>query len=252
MAAFIRVKNMAFLARKFAYQHPLFGRSKRDKEREMYKYSVYYLWWEFLRRNEDYAKCCKSGGKGKLAALYTDFGDVHALEFKEWWNENSRGVRLFAEKLVDFNVRVIDSQESLHIEEFLMNVQIPLNLPKRFILKEFNKLLKKNHQGKRGIRTNRFSSALYPVTGHVDIAALQKCLLVHDLKISEPNLKLWQIAQKCKLSKLEHRLRNDATETSHEITDKRRRLASAADKVLRRAASIIAGTAEGKFPLIIQ
>jgi hypothetical protein len=154
--------------------------------------------------------------------------------------------------LVDFNVRVIDSQESLHTEEFLMNVQIPLNLPKRFILKEFNRLLKKNHQGKRGIRTNRFSSALYPVTGHVDIAALQNCLLVHDMKISEPNLKLWQIAQKCKLSKLEHRLRNDGTETSHEITDKRRRLASAADKVLRRAASIIAGTAEGKFPLIIQ
>lgn len=243
---------MAFLARKFAYQHPLFGRSKADKQKEQYKNSVYYLWWEFLRRNDDYAACCKNGGKGKLSALYIDFGDVHGREFKEWWDENRRGVRLFAEPLVDFNIRLIETQESLHIADFLMNVQIPLNLPKRFILKEFNKLLKKNHQGRRGIRTNRHSSALYPVTGHVDIAALQKCLLVYDTKIREPNLRLWQIAQKCRLSKLEHRLKNDGTETPSEITDKRRLLASAADKILRKANKIIAGTAEGKFPLIGQ
>jgi len=243
---------MVFLARKFAYQHPVFGRSKRDKEKEMYRYSVYYLWWEFLRRNEDYKKCCDKGGAGKLSALYQDFGDIHKSDFKKWWTSDERGAKLFAERVVDFNVKIIDSPNDFHTGELLMNVQVPLSLPKRFILKEFNKLLKKNHQGRRGIRTNRFSSSLYPVTGHVDILALQNCLLVYDMKIREPNLKLWQIAQKCKLSKLEHRLRNDGTETPSEITDKRRRLASAADKVLRRAASIIAGTAEGKFPLIIQ
>jgi len=86
----------------------------------------------------------------------------------------------------------------------------------------------------------------------VDIAALQKCLLVYDTKIREPNLRLWQIAQKCRLSKLEHRLKNDGTETPSEITDKHRLLASAADKILRKANKIIAGTAEGKFPLIGQ
>ena len=241
---------MTFLARKFAYQHPLFGRSKKDKQKEMYKNSVYYLWWEFLRRNKDYAKCCENGGKGKLAELYFDFGDVHGCEFKEWWDDNRRGVQLFAEQLVDFNVKLIGTQESLHVTDFVMNVQIPLNLPKRFILKEFNKLLKKHHKGRRGIRTNRFSSARYPVTGHVDIAALQKCLLVYDTKINEPNLKLWQIAQKCKLSKFEHRLKADGSETKYVITDKRRRLASAADKVLRKAEKIIEGTARGIFPLV--
>lgn len=239
---------MAFLARKFAFQHPLFGRSKAEKQKEQYKNSVYYLWWEFLRRNDDYKKCCERGGTGKLSALYNDFGDVHKSDFKKWWTTDEKGALLFAERVVDFNVKVINSSDELHSSDLLMNVQIPLNLPKRFIIKEFNKLLKKYHQGRRGIRTNKHSTALYPITGHVDIAALQKCLQVFDMKAQNPNLKLWQIAQKCKLGKLEHRLRNDGTETPYEITDKRRRLASAADKVLRRANKIITETSSGVFP----
>lgn len=241
---------MAFIARKFAYKHPVFGRSKKDKLKEQYKNSVYYLWWEFLRRNKDYQKCCQNGGRGKLSNLYKDFGDVYQQDFKTWWSDSGRGARLFAEKVVDFNVAVITSSEQIHIDELMMNVQIPLNLPKRFILKEINKLLKKYHQGRRGVRTNRFSTAMYPVTGHVDIAALQKYLLVYDTKASNPNLKLWQLAQKCRLSKLEHRIRGDGSETDSEITDKRRLLASAADKILRKASKIIEGTSSGKFPAL--
>ena len=243
---------MAFIARKFAYQHPLFGRSKADKQKEQYKNSVYYLWWEFLRRNEDYKRCCDRGGAGKLAGIYQDFGDVHKSDFKKWWSTDERGAKLFAERVVDFNIRVIDSSDDFHSGELLMNVQIPLNLPKRFILKEFNKLLKTHHKGRRGVRTNKSSTALYPISGHVDTAALQKCLQVFDMKVHNPNLRLWQIAQKCRLSTLENRLRNDGTETTYEITSKRRNLASAADKILRRAKKIIAGTAKGKFPLTSQ
>ena len=44
--------------------------------------SVYYLWWEFLRRNEDYKKTCENGGKGKCDRLYADFGNVHEGTFK--------------------------------------------------------------------------------------------------------------------------------------------------------------------------
>ena len=110
--------------------------------------------------------------------------------------------------------------------------------------------MKKHHQGKRGVRTNKYSTALYPITGHVDTAALQKCLQVFDMKVQNPNLKLWQIAQKCRLSTQENRLKNDGTETPYEITSKRRNLASAADKVLRRAAKIVAGTSAGVFPAV--
>ncbi len=197
-----------------------------------------------------YKKCCEKGGSGRLSGLYDDFGDVHKSDFKEWWTTNERGALLFAERIVDFNVKVINSSDEFQSGDLLMNVQIPLNLPKRFILREFNKLLKKHRQGKRGVRINKSSTALYSITGHVDTAALQKCLQVFDMKIQNPNLKLWQLAQKCRLSTQANRLKNDDTETPYEITNKRRNLASAADKVLRRAAKIIAGTSAGVFPAV--
>ena len=45
---------------------------------EPWQCSVYYFWWEYLRRNIGYKRCCEQGGKGKYALLYSDFGNVHA------------------------------------------------------------------------------------------------------------------------------------------------------------------------------
>jgi hypothetical protein len=50
------------------------------------------------KRNADYIACCDSGGKGKLASLYLDFGDVRGEDFKAWWtfkiNGEDRGAYL--------------------------------------------------------------------------------------------------------------------------------------------------------------
>jgi hypothetical protein len=47
--------------------------------------SVYYYWWEYLRRHEGYERTCLNGGRGKYAKLYRDFGDVHSADFLSWW-----------------------------------------------------------------------------------------------------------------------------------------------------------------------
>ena len=60
--------------------------------------SPYYWWWAYLRRSEAYLKCCEQGGKGKLAKLYTDFGDVREDNFKKWWTTNDLGAKLFGEQ----------------------------------------------------------------------------------------------------------------------------------------------------------
>ena len=91
---------MNYKSRKFAYKHPTFGRSKVAKSREPFKNSVYYYWWEFLKRNDAYMKCCLNKGDGKLNSLYQDFGDVFNADFKTWWNGENRGVTLFAEELL--------------------------------------------------------------------------------------------------------------------------------------------------------
>ena len=77
----------------FIYAPPLKGArpSRRQppqkpfKEAKAWQTSVYYYWWEYLRRHEGYRRTCENGGKGKYAALYRDFGDVHAGEFWDWW-----------------------------------------------------------------------------------------------------------------------------------------------------------------------
>ena len=78
--------------RHFTFRHPLFRRQTSGSG-EWWENSVYYFWWEFLRRHAGYEHTCENGGKGKYADLYADFGNVYGLSFKEWWTKGGRGAR---------------------------------------------------------------------------------------------------------------------------------------------------------------
>lgn len=52
---------------------------------EGWKCSVYYFWWEYLRRHEGYRETCQQGGEGEHAELYKWFGNVHDGDFHDWW-----------------------------------------------------------------------------------------------------------------------------------------------------------------------
>jgi hypothetical protein len=240
---------MAFIERKFAHQHPTFGRSKLNKAAEPFKNSVYYLWWEFLRRNEDYRKCCELGGKGKLSKLYVDFGDIYATDFKTWWQTDDRGKELFAEAR-GLNFTLIKSASELNLLEGVLTVQVPMYLPKEYLRKKFKALMDAHHKGRRGIRTNKNSTARYPVTGHVDVHALQKCLRAWDVKANDPNLKLWQVAQKAMLTRSKDRMiigpKGDPNATAKKAV-----LTAEASRMLKKAKRIIAGVAQGKFPMLV-
>lgn len=238
---------MKFIARNFAYQHPIFGRSKKAKSLTPYNHSVYYLWWEFLRRNAEYKRCCDSGGRGKLKTLYADFGDIHAVDFKTWWQTDSRGSNLFAEQLPP-EFKVLESPDELLKHERVILLQVPLSLPKRYLTQQFQKVLNQNHEGRRGIRTNRISSAKYPVTGHVDTDALEKCLRVFDTKVANPKMKLWEIAQECKVTSQKQFVKNDGSETKEEISDKKLILTNTASRLLKRSEKIISAVSSGRFP----
>ncbi|MDQ2091156.1 hypothetical protein [Marimonas arenosa] len=49
--------------------------------------SVYYYWYEYLRRHKGYEETCLNDGNGPCAKEFVTFGDVHALNFGEWWGE---------------------------------------------------------------------------------------------------------------------------------------------------------------------
>lgn len=237
---------MTFKLRKFAYQHPTFGRSKITKSREPFKNSIYYYWWEFLRRNDSYKKCVLNDGKGKLKALYKDFGDIYSKDFKTWWNLNNNGVNLFAEEFLP-EFKVITELQYPSANEDILYLQIPLQLPKRYLSNEFQKILRKHHRGKRGIRTNKISTAKYPVTGHVDLPALDKCLRVYDYFLEHPSKTLWEIGNDCKVVLPSGLIKNPQTDLN--FYAKKMVLANTTKRLLNRAKLIIEGTSKGKFPV---
>ncbi len=58
--------------------------------------SLYYLWFEYLKRSNKYKIACASKGKG-MRKIFDDFGDIFQYQgldgFWQWWNE--RGQYLF-------------------------------------------------------------------------------------------------------------------------------------------------------------
>jgi hypothetical protein len=86
--------------------------------------SMYYYWWAFLRENEDYIACCVNGGKGPMADLYRDFGDVRGADFMDWWIEGGR--LLFCEPLEDA-ATILREVPLNHDNEKRVLISVPLN-----------------------------------------------------------------------------------------------------------------------------
>ena len=237
--------------RHFVHKHPLFRGSETDAG-VRWPDSVYYLWWEFLRRHEGYGRTCEGGGQGDYAGLYADFGDVHSVDFKNWWTEGDRGARLFAEPPVPMTVTAITPQEAAAFPvdldpSVMLLVAIPLRLPKGFIESRLSTILKRAHTRKRGQRLHSRSAARYPVTRQFSIHSLKTILAVHDLRRGEPDLALWEVAQ---------RLRIGSTLSAAELADEgrgaqapaKRSMASAISRMLKKARNIVDGVGRGRFP----
>ncbi len=233
--------------RHFPYKHPLFGRGKLARKGDN---SVYYYWWAFLRRNPDYLRCCESGGKGRLASLYADFGDVRGDSFKDWWQEGGRGVRLFAEPQDERSVEVLPRGAKAPLAEEVLTVAFPLHLPKRFLQSKLKDLLKRHHKGARGQLHSRKSRAKYRVTGQPNIKALKKTLEVWDALHENlyPGAKRsphWLIAKKLKLVPEEKMPK--PTDPSYVAELKRGVMAATVGRLKKRAELLIRQAASTSF-----
>lgn len=234
--------------RHFPYQHPTFGTAKNPKTPSHWKVSVYYWWFEYLRRNEDYRKTCAAGGKGKCAKVYEHFGDVMSADFKQWWTTDDRGATLFAEPPTP-SIRVIPPEkviESGFQRENTLVLEVPLDLPINFLVKNFREVVSKRHEGKRGKRQNLSSRALYQAKGKVDVGFLEVALMVWDAKTDEPKKPLWKIADEFGIAGVKNRIK--PTDSPSEVTDKKNVLAATASRYYRKASEMIMRTGEGKFP----
>jgi len=232
--------------RHFQYKNPKFGTKGKPMPKSAWEGSVYYWWWMYLKRNKEYLRCCDKGGKGKLAALYKDFGDVRGNDFKKWWIEGGRGAHLFADPQAEDSIRVMETgQEALDPSE-AFTVSIPLYLPKKTILRRFKELLDERHQGRRGHQLAKKTKARYQVKGQPNIPAIKQALEVYDFTLANPDLKLWEIGNSIPRLQMANKLKS--TDTPGERADKRNVLAATVSRYLKRAKNSINNTALGKFP----
>ena len=243
---------MATVLRHFVFKHPLFKKQKTAFG-IVFTESVYFLWWEFLRRHEGYRKTCESGGIGKFSDLYRDFGDVFSVDFKKWWSENDRGAHLFAEPPIPLTVTVVTPEEVAELPpeaaQGLLLVAVPLRLSKNDIKKRINKILKAKHHRTRGQRLFKDSRALYPVDSSVNIHAMKLILATYDLRMANPNMTLWQIGHELKLGTV-LTAQELAAGNQRQNRDKKNRLAAAASRKLKQAKKVIDGVGRGKFPVL--
>ena len=142
--------------------------------------SIYYLWFEYLKRSEKYKTACANNGKG-MAKLYKDFGNIFEHEsvegFWSWWNE--KGQYLFGieatQEIVEF-----DSADGVVGYEDYKLIAIPKNITATTIKKRLNKLVDdmKSELKPTAEQTPKYSIA----QTKVDVESLKSCLMAYDLK----------------------------------------------------------------------
>ena len=146
--------------------------------------SIYYLWFEYLKRSEKYKTACANNGKG-MTKLYKDFGNIFEYEgvegFWGWWTD--RGQYLFGikplQQIGDFADvdDVIAIRKQVEEGEYKL-VAIPTNLTKTTIKKRLNKLIAQMEVNPTAEQTTKYSIS----QTKVDVASLQSCLMAFDLK----------------------------------------------------------------------
>lgn len=203
-----------------------------------------------MRRNDAYKICCEKGGQGELAQLYADFGDVHALDFKQWWTENNRGGTLFTEQAAEDILRELNPEQAASLGTWNKNdfmvVLVPLSQPKRHLTKRFTTLLKHRHEGARGKRMLAKTTAMYKLAGQFTIESLRATLKAYDLRQADSKMPLWRVALEAGLAKTVQK--EHAGSIYEPDADQKNALNVAASRALKRAKAMIANTARGVFP----
>jgi len=239
-------KKQSSKQRHFPYQHPTFGRGTNIKQDGAWKKTIYYAWWSYLKRNDDYLQTCDKNGRGTLSKLYADFGDVRGDDFKAWWTEGGRGARLFSEPPTEETIRVVSRDEVSSLNEDLLLVSVPLNLPKKFLVQRFRNLLAENHRGQRGKQYAKKSKAKYQFNGQPNIDALMVALSLYDKRKEFPKMKLWELGQF--LPQFKHHFVMHRKTTAPLDTDVKKVIESTVSRYLKKVRASLESTSAGVFP----
>lgn len=214
----------------------------------LWKCSVFYYWWQYLRHNQDYRDTCINGGVGPCAELYRDFGNIYRQTFREWWRVHHY---LFAEQpaaaLTRDNHRFGDAAQ-------IVDVQIDVSLGPEAVERSLKELHTQLLFPDR--RALHRSAAVYPVARRPVLVNLHRHLAVHKCRLRFPDVPDENIADRMGLNAAEQangisrsylqRLGHSTREIDIEL---RRAKRKAVQHDLRCARLLIEGVGRGEFPV---
>jgi hypothetical protein len=207
--------------------------------------SPYFWWYEYLKCHEGYERCCSTGGKGRYASLYRDFGNIHRLTFSEWWK--SRSELFTGPKLEPFTFHPITSELQYRLysgDDTVLIVAINLFTPKRQLEREFRSLLRKAYPRRRGRPARDHGLAEYALNGWPKMSFLKTALNVwKEHGRSAPNTPLWKIALNAGVGRAYKKYGASAPDAID-----RHKLAGMARRYIKQAGEVIENAAKGQFP----
>lgn len=210
--------------------------------------SVYYWWWVYLRKNEEYRKCCENDGKEKLSRFYKDFGNVFNTNYHDWWFTNERGEYLFAEPLEPIRLHELNSVADWNRDwkaDTVVVVAVPITVAKRLLKRRFAQLLQRRHKGKPGKPAKEKSEAIYKVNPKFSIHALEQMMKVYELRQAKPELTLAQIGQ---MLNLNPSAMPKISDKKKELADKKNTMSAAVSRYLKKSTAIIKNATDKDKP----
>lgn len=194
--------------------------------------SVFYYWWAFLRESEDYIATCDNGGKGKLADLYKDFGDIREDKFFDWWKRTGRN--LFCEP-VDRQIKVVIDDHIQHEPDKVI-LSIPITGDMGRILAEIKTLLNGEFHKKRK-ESYRDTKAKYKVRTKPVLTSLHIMLELLKAKKANPSGSLLDWGRSINLGLI-------SGKTNSEVLASER---SAISRYIRKAEKLLTLIEQGEF-----
>jgi len=237
--------------------------------------SVYYYWYEYLRRHVGYRETCLNGGDGPNSDQFTTFGDVHALNFAEWWGER---FWLFEEKRPVQRLKRAPTlnQRGFPLDRDVLYLEVDLTEPPARLMREFRaevwmqrmaaeeraqraatKRAAKRKMPPPNVRIEPVkSTAHFPVETKPVLSTLHEHLLVWDARHANPDMEDADVADVAGI-RVNQVVDGETLATRKMMklpTDKiekilRRRKQLAVQRHLRIACQYIDNVVNGQFPL---
>jgi hypothetical protein len=214
----------------------------------LWKCSVFYYWWQYLRYNPDYQDTCANGGVGPCADIYADFGNLYGQTFQAWWQTHNY---LFEEKPA---AALASDNHPFGEAAQIIDVQIDVSLGAEAVERSLKELHAQLLFPDR--KALYRSAATYPVARRPVLTNLHRHLAVYKCRLRYPELPDEDIADHMGLHAAEQangisrsylqRLGHSTREIDIEL---RRAKRKAVQHDLRCARQLITAVGQGVFPV---